>query len=339
MAVLLPVEDPIELARRVTEAATRVPGISRASLSYLTPMSGRGWTYRVDVSAGPALPRAEQVTAVNAVAPGWFETYGMRLLAGRDFAPADRVGSDQVVIVNEAFVRRFVGTRNPLGQRVRGVGLGRLKESVIVGVVNDAIYRTARLGIFPTMYLPMGQADLFGSGFAVTVKLVSGRPFVESGLTDALLRENPDLAFSFRDYGDQVRATIVQERLVAMLSGFFGVLALVLAALGLYGVASYSVSRRRPEIALRMALGESTGGVVRLVLGRVGGLITCGAAIGIVLSLWAAQFVSALTFGVDARDPITLAGTASVLAGVGLLAAWLPARKASRVDPAITLKG
>jgi putative ABC transport system permease protein len=122
---------------------------------------------------------------------------------------------------------------------------------------------------------------------------------------------------------------MAQERLVAMLSGFFGVLALLLAALGLYGVASYSVNRRRPELALRMALGQSTGGVLRLVLGRVGGLIACGAALGIVLSLWAAQFVRGLMFGVDARDPITLAGTASVLAGVGLFAAWLPARKAS----------
>ena len=332
-------ETHVERARRVTDAAATAPGISRASLSYLTPMSGRGWTHRVGVSGGPELPREEQVTTVNAVAPGWFETYGMRLFAGRDFVASDRIGSEQVVIVNDAFVRRFVGPQNPLGQRVRGLGLGRLKESVIVGVVNDAIYRTARLGIVPTMYLPMAQADLFGSKFAVTVKLASGHPFVERGLTDALLREDPDLAFSFRHYGDQVRATIVQERIVAMLSGFFGVLALLLAALGLYGIAAYSVSRRRSEIALRMALGESTGGIVRRVLSSVGGLIACGAAVGMVVSLWAAQFVSALTFGVDARDPITLAGTASILAGVGLFAAWLPARTASRVDPALTLKG
>jgi ABC-type antimicrobial peptide transport system permease subunit len=293
----------------------------------------------VEVSGGPALPRTEQVAAVNAVEPVWFDTYGMRLLAGRDFAASDRGGSEQVVIVNEAFVRRFVGPRNPLGQRIRGVGLGRLKESVIVGVVNDAIYRTARLGIFPTMYLPMEQADLFGSAFAITAKLTSGRPVVESSLTEALLREDPDLTFSYRNYGDQVRATIVQERLVAMLSGFFGVLALLLAALGLYGVAWYSVSHRLTEIALRMALGESAGGVMRLVLGSVGRLIACGAVIGVVLSLWAAQFVDALTFGVDPRDSTTLAGTASTLAVVGLFAAWLPARKASRVDPAITLKG
>ena len=332
-------ENPIELARRVTDAAATVPGVSRASLSYLTPMSGRGWTYRVHVSDGPTLPREDQVTAVNAVAPGWFETYGMRLLAGRAFAASDRAGSEQVVIVNEAFARRFVGSRNPLGQRVRGVGLGRLKESVIVGVVNDAIYRTARLGILSDDVSADGTGGPVRFGFAVTVKLVSGRPFVENSLADALLRENPELTFSFRDYGAQVRATMAQERLVAMLSGFFGVLALLLAALGLYGVTSYSVNCRRPELALRMALGESTGGVLRLVLGRVGGLIACGAALGIVLSLWAAQFVRGLMFGVDARDPITLAGTASVLAGVGLFAAWLPARKASRVDPAITLKG
>lgn len=124
-----------------------------------------------------------------------------------------------------------------------------------------------------------------------------------------------------------------------MLSAFFGVLAMLLAALGLYGVTSYSVNHRRPEIAVRMALGASSGAVVRLVLGRVTTLLVFGAAIGAALSLWAAKFVGALLFRVDARDPITLASAAAVLVAVGLLAGWLPARKASRLDPTTALRG
>ena len=198
------------------------------------------------------------------------------------------------------------------------------------------IQRT-RLGVFPMMYLPMGQANLFGSGFAVTAKLVSDCPFVEHSLTEALRRQDPQLAFSFRDYGAQVRATMAQERLVAMLSGFFGVLAMLLAALGLYGVASYSVNRRRPELALRMALGAERRRrrATRTPQSR---RWLRAAHIGIVLSLWAASS-SRPPVWCRRADPLTLAGTASILALVGLFAAWLPARKASRVDPAITLKG
>jgi putative ABC transport system permease protein len=114
---------------------------------------------------------------------------------------------------------------------------------------------------------------------------------------------------------------------------------MLLAALGLYGVTSYSVSRRRPEIAVRMALGASTAAVVRLVLRRVATLVTCGAAIGLALSLWAARFVGALLFGVDARDPLTLAGAASLLVAVGLFAGWLPARNAARLSPTTILRG
>lgn len=332
-------ESQVAFAQRVADIAAMVPGVSRVSLSHLTPMSGQNWTHRVQVSGGPIVPRAGQTAWVNAVVPGWFETYGLRVLAGRDIAASDAAGSEPVVVVNQAFVRRFVGSQNALGQRVKGLGLGRLKESLIVGVVNDAVYRTARAGVVPTIYLPIAQAGPLGSGFSVTAKVTSARALVERSLTDALGRAAPSLAFSFRDYTDQVRATLTQERLVALLSGFFGILAMLLAALGLYGVTSYSVTRRRPEIAVRMAFGASTGGVVRLVLGRIATLILLGGVIGVVLTLWTAKFVAALLFGVDARDPFTLAAAAALLISVGLFAGWLPARKASRLDPTTVLRG
>jgi putative ABC transport system permease protein len=322
----------------IADAAGSVPGVSRASLSFMTPMSGQGWNNRTQVIGGPTLSRTEQMSWMNAVAPGWFTTYGMQLLAGRDFTPADATGSEPVVIVNEAFVRRFVAAGNVLGQRVTGVGMVKSGPRLIVGVVNDAVYRTARAGMVPIMYLPMRQAGPLGSSFVVTVRLTSGRQLVERSLMDAIHRSNPALAFTFRDYSDQVRATMVQERLLAMVSGFFGALALVLAAIGLYGVTSYSVNRRRPEIAVRMALGSSTGAVVRLVLRGVGTLLVAGAALGVAVSLWAAKFVGPLVFGSQARDPVTLTVAVAVLLGVGIFAGWLPARKASRLDPASALK-
>ena len=326
----VPPEMRAELALRVADAA-KVPGVSVTALSFLTPMSGRNWTYRVQVGGGPTLSGAEQVTWVNAVAPGWFDTYGIRLLAGRDFTPSDATSGERAVIVNEAFVRRFAGPGSPLGQRVKGTGLGSFEESVIVGVVSDSVYRNARIGVVPTMYLTMTQEYHLNSGFSITARLVSDRQSVERALTDAIGRTDPNLAFSFRDYTDQLRATLAQERLVAMLSGFFGALAILLAALGLYGVTSYAVGLRRSEIAVRMALGASGAGVVRLVLGRVAALVALGTIVGVALSLWTARFVAALLFGVEARDPIMLTAAAVALGGVGMFAGWLPARRASRL--------
>jgi putative ABC transport system permease protein len=335
----VPLENVAAFGQRLADVVASVPGVRRASLSHITPLSGRNTTHRVVVSGGPALSRpAEQTAWVAGVAPGWFETYGMRVLAGRDISGSDVAGGDAVAVVNETFVRRFVGPQTPLGRRIKGLGLGKL-DCVIVGVVNDAVYRTTRIGVVPTIYLPMTQFGRIPSGFSVTAKLMAERTSIERSLTDAIQSVDPKLAFSFRDYTDQVRATLVQERLVAMLSGFFGLLAMLLAALGLYGVTSYSVTRRRPEIAVRMALGATSGGLVRLVLRRVVTLIVLGTGIGIALTLWAAKFVGALLFHVDGRDPFTICGAAAVLAAVGLTAGWIPARKASKLDPTAALRG
>ena len=323
---------------RVATAAARAPGVSQASFSFMTPMSGRGWNNRAEVPGGPVLSGKEQVTWLNAVAPGWFQTLGMRVLAGRDFTSSDVATGERVAIVNETFARRFVGPRNPVGQRVKVGGAGPMQELVIVGLVNDAIYRTARAGVVPTMYLPMTQGGPFGSGFSIIAKLGVERHEAERAIAAAVNQVDPRLALAFRDYSDLIRATVAQERLVATLAAFFGGLAMLLAALGLYGVTAYSVRRRRPELAVRIALGASTGGVVRLVLGRLTILLLSGLVIGSLLILWAGQFIGALLFRVDARDPGTLAAAAAVLVAVGLLAGWLPARGVSLLDPIATLR-
>jgi putative ABC transport system permease protein len=152
------------------------------------------------------------------------------------------------------------------------------------------------------------------------------------------LAVNPDLTLTFHPLADQVNESLAQDRLVAMLSGFFGALALLLAGLGLYGVTAYAVARRHAEIGIRMALGAAPAAIVRLVLRRVSTLVGLGVTIGAGVSLWASKFVASLLYGLEPRDMTTLVGATITLAAVGALAAWLPARRASRVDPAHVLR-
>jgi putative ABC transport system permease protein len=331
-------ENTVAFAQRVAEAVATAPGVSRASLSWITPMSDGNSTLSVHLSGAPSLPPGQRTVWLNFIDHGWFETYGMRLVAGRAFAVSDTAGAEPVAVVNQAFARHFAGGQNVIGQQVTSVVPGGGLNARIVGVVHDSVYRTARLGVVPAMYLPMAETRFRGSRFSVTAKVTAPRSLVERDVAEAIGRAAPDLAFTFRDYGDQLRATVIQERLVALMSGFFGALAMLLAALGLYGVTAYSVGRRRAEMAVRMALGSSPRDVVRLVLGRVAALILGGVAIGVAVSLWAAKFVGALLFGVDARDPMTLVAAAAVLVLVGLFAGWLPARKVSRLDPGTALR-
>jgi putative ABC transport system permease protein len=190
------------------------------------------------------------------------------------------------------------------------------------------------------MYIPYGQqTDGMPSFMSLSVRSAGGPPaLLTKPLAAALSSVNGDIAITFRPLEDQVNAALIQERIVAMLSGFFGALALLLAGLGLYGVTSYAVSRRRTELGIRMALGALPGGVIRLVLRRVAVLVGLGIVVGGGVSLWAGRFVTPLIFGLQPRDPLTLASAAIVLGAIGALAGWLPARRASRIDPARVLR-
>jgi ABC-type antimicrobial peptide transport system permease subunit len=161
---------------------------------------------------------------------------------------------------------------------------------------------------------------------------------VERDVAAALTRVDPTVVFTFGTFDQLVEATVTQERLIAMLSAFFGGLALLLAAVGLYGVVAHAVRARRTEIGLRMALGAGPSSIVRLVFQRVGVLIAAGVAFGLAGSFWAVRFVDALLFHLEARDPVTFAGAAAVLVAVGVLAAWMPARRAARLDPTTVLR-
>src|ERR1700676_1252953 len=222
----------------------------------------------------------------------------------------------------------------------RGLAAPALKT--IVGVVGDATYNGLRADAKPVEYAPLAQFDWPGgpSGdITISVRALAGSPMLLArSLASALTAVDPDLEFTFRPLTDQVSASLTQERVIAMLAGFFGALALLLAGLGLYGVTSYAVSRRRGEIGIRIALGAAPGSVMRLVLSRVTRLVAIGVLVGAGVSIWASTFVASLLYGLEPRDPITLIGAAVVLGIVGAVAGWLPAYRASRLDPAAVLR-
>ncbi len=227
---------------------------------------------------------------------------------------------------------------NPIGRTITRDGAKPLPPLEIIGLAADAVYRSLRDPAPPTMYVPMAQDERHDASASLSVRALGAPALLANSVASAIGTVDRNLELRFRPLADQVNAALIQERIVAMLSGFFGGLALLLAGLGLYGVTSYTVSRRRTEIGIRMALGAAPGGVVRLVLLRVAGLVGIGVAIGAVASLWAAGFVETLLFGLTPRDPATLIGAASVLAAVGALAGWLPARRAAGIDPAEVLR-
>jgi len=337
----------LPLFERVLERVRALPGVVEAGLSTIAPVSGRWTNTEVDVSKTPRLEGRQALTFRNAITPRWFATLGMHLVAGRTFTDADRKGAPEVVIVNEAFVRRFLSGQDPIGRTVqRRVMFNRNRPNAspppsqeIVGVMADAVYRNLREPIPPTMFEPLEQREESLAGEISLILRTSGSPMAEARSVVAAIRDvDVDLATTVRPLADFVDANVVQERIVAMLAGFFGGLALLLAGLGLFGLTSYTVERRRPEIGIRMALGAAPSGVVGLVLSGTTGLVVTGIIVGGTLSLWASQFIGALLYQIEARDPVTLVGAAATLAAIAAIAAALPAYRASHIDPATVLR-
>jgi ABC-type antimicrobial peptide transport system permease subunit len=283
----------------------------------------------------------ERIVNFNYISSGWLATMGTPLLAGRDFGSADRVGTGAKALVNQKFADKYFDGASPLGKIVRTADYpSRPGQSIeIVGLVGDAVYRDLREPLSPTMYFALAQDSAVGSTIVVTALTSTPEPReLTRALTAAVAGVHPDFSVSFRSLQEFVDGALTQERLIAMLSGFFGGLALLLAALGLYGITSYSVIRRRAELGIRLALGASPGALVRLVMSRTGALVLAGLVIGGVAAWWASRFVATLLFGLTPTDPVTIVGAMAVLAVVAALAGWLPARRAAVIDPAEVLR-
>jgi putative ABC transport system permease protein len=325
--------DRMRLYQRILDAVGSVPGVAHAGGSIWTPIDG-----------GMRMGDSQSRIAFNFVTPGWFAAYGTTLWAGRDFTARDTAGSRPVAIVNDAFVRAFMPDRAPLGETIphprppKGETL-----RTIVGIVRDAVFDSQREGIQPIVYLPVAQSAEIGPS-GLTAISFGVRPALGAavqlapGVGAALRSIDPDVSFSFVLLENQVQASVRQERLVAILSGFFGALALVIAALGLYGVTSYTVNRRVTEIGIRRALGAQRAHVLSLVLGQSLTLTGLGIGLGLAVAAAGTRSLRGLLFGLTPLDSRTFIGVAAVFAVVATVAALLPAHRATRVDPLVALR-
>src|SRR5581483_4480738 len=337
----------IALFEELRRAAAAVPDAQSAALSFVVPGGTTIFRVPVDVSGASAgLSAQQRVTFGNLVSSDWFSTFGVPIVSGRGFNDGDRYGTTKVAVVNQMFAQRFLNGASPIGQTLRFDAriTGGAVRAQIIGVVPDVAYTKLQQPIGPSMYLLFNQRDepFFVRALTtvtIAVRTRTAAPLAATRSIAAALQEvSPDVSFSFQALTDQLEASITQERLVALLSMGFGILALILAVLGLYGITSYATTRRRREFAVRMALGSTPEQVTRLVLAGVGTLLGIGLAIGAVGGWWVAKLTSALLVDVEPHDPVSFAITAGVLLLGGLAAGWLPAVRASRVAPAELLR-
>ncbi len=264
---------------------------------------------------------------------------GTPLLAGRDFTEADRAGSEPVAIVTETFVRRFLEGSNPIGRAIRIEDSGRPERHFrIVGLVKDSKYYDLREDFTPIIYVPDAQDDDFFQATNLLIRSPLPTEAVAAAVKSQLARWNPEVVLGFQAYDRMIREGLIRERLMATLSAFFGFLAALLATIGLYGVVSYMVVKRRNEIGVRMAMGAGRGDIVRMVLREAGALFGAGLAIGAILAVAAAHTARSLLFGLRPTDPVTLAIAVACLAAVAAAASVLPARRAASLDPVAALR-
>jgi predicted permease len=317
--------------QEVLAVAERLPGVTAASLSSVTPLMGGGIIMPIAVNGQPV---GSEELHFNQVAPRYFETLGTPFVLGRDFTIREDAAAPGVAIVNEAFVRQYMPKGSPLGQRVSVVGSP--DERQVVGVVKDAVYETLRQTPPPTVYVPYLQS----SGDAVALEIFAAGSLAQ--VASAIRADvQPKLAgkpMKMRTLTARLESSLVEERLMATLASAFGVLALALASVGLYGVLAYTVVRRTNEIGIRVALGAARSQVIALVMSSAIRMLALGVAFGLAAAWAASRVISSMLFGLTANDPTTIAVALTVLLVTGLLAAYLPARRATRIEPLAALR-
>ena len=330
----------VNLWSEIVTRVQRLPAVRSASLSTLTPLDGNDRGVRVDVAGFTPGSEQDKDVRLNQVSPEFFQTFGIGLLQGRAFADTDNESAPKVAILNETAARFYFSGRNPVG------GLLSFKrrskppvQYQVVGVVRDSRYLNLRESDTRLVYLArlqaldqLGRLTLAVRGEGPPVNLVNAvRNELRATGADILLTDIVTL-------NEQIDQSLLQERLVATLSLFFGLVALLLAGTGLYGVMAYNVARRRREIGIRMALGAQRGNVIGMVLKEVALVVFIGVAIGLGVSLATTRFISSLLFGLAPNDPVTVIFAAIVLMGAAALAGYLPARRATKVDPLEALR-
>lgn len=336
--------DPSQRVRtfqEILESLRKVPGVLSASSSVIAPLSGSSWDQFAHAEGYAGTSPDDTLTYFNRVSPRYFRSMGIPLLVGRDFNEHDDLHSPNVLIVSESTARHFFGTVNAMGKQISLDRPGpdrALYPYEIVGVVKDAKYAQIDEKPLRVAYMPAAQDPDPWPNMSFEVRTrVPGEPLIPA-LRAAVGQVNRAASLEFGNFNTQVDDYLLRPRAVALLSTAFGLLALLLAMVGLYGVTSYAVVQRRGEIGIRMALGEQRQSVTWLMLRDVLILLVAGLALGLATSLAAGRLVASLLYGIKPNDPLQLAAAVLVLSVAATLAAYLPARRAARLDPMAALR-
>ncbi len=316
-----------------------MPGVRSASYSMMSPLGTMAQIRALVVQGFVSRAEGDQSAWANVISPGYFETLGITLVRGRDIGPRDIAGAPKVAVINETMARHFYGRTDPIGRRLDIGNRAAGAQIEIVGVVRDAKQTNLRLEVPRMIYTPYLQSERLPGSLTAEV-LTSGDPVALAAAAQAEVRSlSRDVVIDYvRTMSQQVDASLVQERLLAALSSFFGGLALLLACVGLYGTMAYGVARRSHEIGIRMALGAERRGVLWMVLRETLILAVIGVCVGVPAAIGLSRLVASFLFGLTATDPLVLAGSAILLIAIAVLAGYLPARRASRVDPMVALR-
>jgi predicted permease len=320
----------------VMEAIRGVPGVQRAAEVGIVPMSGSGWNQNVVIDG----ELRDGNVNMNRVGEEYFRAMETMLIAGRPFGPQDRTGAPEAAIVNESFARQYFGGATPIGRTFQiDMPPGEPRPQYrIVGYVKDTKYTELREPFTPIAYFPAAQETAYGPYLDLIVRSDLPLSAITPAVTRAVRDVVPNATVAFETLRGYVHDSLAIERLMASLSSFFGILALLIASIGLYGVMSYQVMRRQVEIGIRMALGADPAAVVRMVLKESGLLFVIGLLAGTGLALLAARYAGTLLFELTPSDPLSYVSAAGMLALVSLVAASIPARRASRIAPTAALR-
>jgi len=323
--------------RQLLERVESLPGVRSATFAEVVPLGFQSQRQGIHVEGYERRTGEEMEVDVNTVAPRYFETLGIDLVLGRDFTPEDREGAPPVVIINESFARRFYrGDQNPLGKRISVTGReGPLME--IVGVARDGKYNTLGEAPLPYFYLPHDQH--LSTEMTLLAHTAADPRTLLGAVRGEIRALDKNLPVSnVQTLNEHIGGALLVPRGAAALLGIFGMLALLLASVGLFGVMSYSVVRRTREIGIRIALGAQTSDVLKLVMIESLGLVLSGVVLGLVAAFAVTRVLGSLLYGVSPIDPVTFAGVVTLLVAVALVASFLPARRAAKVDPMVALR-